>query len=60
MFQKLFNRMPELVVSLFLEVGGDLIDGLDLCLESTKLPMLYPKMRVHELTDLIKRTSLGL
>ena len=38
-----------------LEVGGDLIDGFDLCLESTKLPMLYPKMRVHELADLIKK-----
>ena len=45
----------ELVVSLFMEIGGDLIDGLDLCLESTKLPMLYPKMRVHELADLIKK-----
>merc|ERR1711965_232881 len=41
----------ELIVSLLLEVGGDLIDDLDLCLESTKLPMLYPKMRVHELVD---------
>ena len=45
----------ELIVSLLLEVGGDLIDDLDLCLESTKLPMLYPKMRVHELVDLIRR-----
>ena len=43
----------ELIVSLFLEIGGDLIDGLDLCLESTKLPMLYPKMRVHEVAELI-------
>ena len=45
----------ELVVSLLLEVGSDLIDGLDLCLESTKLPMLYPKMKVNELVDLIRR-----
>ena len=49
------TECQELIVSLLLEVGGDLIDGLDLCLESTKLPMLYPKMRVHELVDLIKR-----
>ena len=49
------TECQELIVSLFLEVGGDLIDGLDLCLESTKLPMLYPKMRVHELADLIKK-----
>ena len=45
----------ELVVSLLLEVGSDLIDGLDLCLESTKQPMLYPKMKVNELVDLIRR-----
>ena len=49
------KECQELIVSLLLEVGGDLIDGLDLCLESTKLPMLYPKMKVHELVDLIKR-----
>ena len=49
------KECQELIVSLFLEIGGDLIDGLDLCLESTKLPMLYPKMRVHELADLIKK-----
>ena len=49
------TECQELIVSLLLEVGGDLIDGLDLCLESTKLPMLYPKMKVHELVDLIKR-----
>ena len=45
----------ELIVSLFLEVGGDLIDGLDLCLESTKLPMLYPKMKVRQLINIIKK-----
>ena len=49
------TECQELIVSLLLEVGGDLIDGLDLCLESTKLPMLYPKMKVHELVDLIRR-----
>ena len=49
------KECQELIVSLFLEIGGDLIDGLDLCLESTKLPMLYPKMRVHELADLIEK-----
>ena len=53
--EKYSIECQELVVSLLLEVGGDLIDGLDLCLESTKLPMLYPKMKVHELVDLIKR-----
>ena len=53
--KKYSTECQELVVSLLLEVGGDLIDGLDLCLESTKLPMLYPKMKVHELVDLIKR-----
>ena len=49
------TEFQELIVSLLLEVGGDLIDGLDLCLESTKLPMLYPKMRVHELVNLIRK-----
>ena len=53
--KKYSSECQELIVSLFLEVGGDLIDGLDLCLESTKLPMLYPKMRVHELAELIKK-----
>ena len=49
------TECQELIVSLLLEVGGDLIDGLDLCLESTKMPMLYPKMKVYELVDLIRR-----
>ena len=49
------TECQELIVSLFLEIGGDLIDGLDLCLESTKLPVLYPKMRVCKLSDLIKK-----
>ena len=49
------TECQELIVSLLLEVGGDLIDDLDLCLESTKLPMLYPKMKVQELIDLIRK-----
>ena len=45
----------ELMVSLIIEIGGEELDGLDHCMESSHIPQLDPSMTLGELSQLINK-----
>ncbi len=45
----------ELMASLIMEIGGEELDGLDHCLESSHIPRLNPGMTLGELCKLINK-----